>query len=60
MFRLWIALIVFAASLSAQNSVLTYQYDTSRAGTNAVELALSKSNVNSTQFGKLFSYQVDG
>lgn len=58
--RLWIALIATAGYAAFQNSVLTCQYDSSRAGMNAPELALSKSNVNSSQFGKLFSYPVDG
>ena len=60
MLRLWTALIATAAPAAAQNSVLTYQYDNSRAGFNPAELALSKSNVNPTQFGKLFSYHTDG
>lgn len=58
--RLWIALIAVAAGAAGQNSVLTYQYDSSRAGIDASELALTKSNVNSSQFGKLFSYPIDG
>jgi uncharacterized protein (TIGR03437 family) len=46
--------------LAAQVSVLTYQYDNTRAGANLSETVLTTSNVNSTQFGKLFSYAVDG
>jgi uncharacterized protein (TIGR03437 family) len=46
--------------LSAQVSVLTYQYDTSRAGANLNESVLTKANVTVNQFGKLFSYPVDG
>ena len=45
MLRLGIALIAVAISATAQNSVLTYQYDNSRAGANMAELALTKSNV---------------
>ena len=45
---------------SAQVSVLTYQYDISRAGANVHETALTPANVNVNQFGKLFSYPVDG
>ena len=44
----------------AQVSVLTYQYDVSRAGANVRETALTPANVNVNQFGKLFSYPVDG
>jgi uncharacterized protein (TIGR03437 family) len=46
--------------LLAQISVLTYQYDPSRAGANLSETVLTPSNVNSSQFGKLFSNAVDG
>ncbi|MGA2039095.1 MAG: hypothetical protein ABSH42_07450 [Bryobacteraceae bacterium] len=46
--------------LSAQVSVLTYQYDTSRAGANLAESVLTKANVTASRFGKLFSYPVDG
>lgn len=55
-------LVAVAATLplAAQVSVLTYQYDASRAGVNANETALTPGNVNSNQFGKLFSYPVDG
>ena len=49
-----------ALPLSAQVSVLTYQYDNTRAGANVRETALTKSSVNATQFGKLFAYSVDG
>jgi uncharacterized protein (TIGR03437 family) len=44
----------------AQVNVLTYQYDSSRAGANSNEIVLGKSNVNPSAFGKLFSYPVDG
>ena len=54
---LTLALVIPA---SAQVSVLTYQYDVSRAGANRSETALTPSNVNVSQFGKLFSYPVDG
>ncbi|HWB85516.1 MAG TPA: hypothetical protein VG675_15335 [Bryobacteraceae bacterium] len=49
-----------SGSLIAQISVLTYQYDNTRAGANFNEAILTKSNVNANQFGKLFSYPVDG
>ncbi len=59
---LYLFLVTFwsAVCLSAQVSVLTYQYDVSRAGANMHETALTPTNVNVTQFGKLFSYPVDG
>jgi uncharacterized protein (TIGR03437 family) len=55
-----VAVSSFAVHLVAQVNVLTYQYDNSRAGQNLHELLLTKSDVNSSQFGKLFSQSVDG
>jgi uncharacterized protein (TIGR03437 family) len=49
-----------AETSGAQVNVLTYQYNNSRTGLNAREVLLSPSNVNSAQFGKLFSDQLDG
>ena len=49
-----------ALPLTAQMSVLTYQYDTSRAGANLNESVLTKANVTVGRFGKLFSYPADG
>ena len=40
--------------------VFTHHYDSSRTGQNTNETSLTSSNVNSTQFGKLFSQSVDG
>jgi outer membrane protein assembly factor BamB len=45
---------------SAQVSVLTNKNDNSRDGLNGSETLLSSANVNSNQFGKLFTYAVDG
>src|SRR6266404_4621792 len=60
----WIAFIsslpLAALPLAAQVNVLTYQYDTSRAGVNSNETVLKRANVNSNQFGKVFTYPVDG
>jgi len=59
----WMRVSLAAAAvfpLAAQVSVLTYQYDASRAGANVQESVLTPAIVNSTQFGKLFSYSVDG
>jgi hypothetical protein len=41
-------------------NVLTFHNDTFRSGYNPHETILQHSNVNSTAFGKLFSYPVDG
>ncbi len=51
---------VMALPLSAQVNVLTYQYGNSRAGANLNETVLTPANVNQSQFGKLFSFAVDG
>src|SRR6267378_5854178 len=40
--------------------VLTYHYDNQRAGQNLNETALTPANVNSTKFGKLGEFPVDG
>jgi hypothetical protein len=40
--------------------VVTYHYDNMRTGANTSETLLTPSNVNSTQFGKLGSFEVDG
>src|SRR5579864_1665717 len=41
-------------------SVLTYHNDNARDGAFTAETILTPANVNSSQFGKLFSYPVDG
>jgi hypothetical protein len=43
----------------AQVSVLTRSYNNQRTGTNVSETVLTQSNVNSSQFGKLFQLEVD-
>jgi hypothetical protein len=40
--------------------VITYHYDVARDGLNAQETILTPNNVNSTQFGKIGFYAVDG
>ncbi|MBV8730437.1 MAG: hypothetical protein JO336_11590, partial [Acidobacteriia bacterium] len=46
--------------MSAQVSVLTAQNDNGRTSANLNETTLNTSNVNSSQFGKLFTRTVDG
>jgi len=46
------------AALAAD--VLTFQYDNSRDGANTNEVVLTPANVNTTNFGRLFTYAVDG
>jgi hypothetical protein len=43
-----------------QSAVLTYHNDDRRDGAYTQEVTLTPSNVNSTEFGKLLSYPVDG
>ncbi|MFZ0732003.1 MAG: Ig-like domain-containing protein [Candidatus Sulfotelmatobacter sp.] len=44
----------------SQSAVLTYHNDDARDGAYLQEVTLNPSNVNSSQFGKLLSYPVDG
>ena len=44
----------------AQVNVVTERYDISRTGQNTQETILTHSNVNANQFGKLFSWSVNG
>jgi hypothetical protein len=55
-----LTLALLSFSSFGQVSVLTYHYDNQRTGLNPNETILSTGNVNSTTFGKLFSYNVDG
>jgi outer membrane protein assembly factor BamB len=54
-----LCLIAFP-ELHAQTSVLTYRNDNGRTAQNLTETRLTPANVNSTTFGKLFNYPVDG
>jgi len=49
-----------ASVTAAYLGVLTYRNDLGRTGQNLSETTLTLTNVNSTQFGKLTSYAVDG
>src|ERR1700692_2184810 len=53
-------LTALLAPAAAQVSVLTYHNDLARTGQNLAETALTPATVNMRQFGKLFSYPVDG
>lgn len=53
-------LFAVSALATGQVSVTTFHNDNSRTGQNTQETSLTPANVNSTQFGKLFSTTVDG
>lgn len=62
-----VSLVVLAAIFAAgfprafaQVNILTNKMDNSRTGQNISETLLTLSNVNSTQFGKLATFNVDG
>jgi hypothetical protein len=54
--------LFFATAIPAwsQVNITTERYDNSRTGANLNETVLTTSNVDSAQFGKLYSYVVDG
>ena len=52
--------LALAGGANAQVNVVTAHNDIARTGQNLNEVALTPSNVNSTQFGKLFSQQLTG
>jgi len=54
------AFLLIAFVCSPQTNVLTSNYNNSRTGLNANETILRPANVNSTQFGRLFTLPVDG
>lgn len=53
-------LFLLVLPVAAQVNVTTYQYSNTRSGANVNETVLTPSNVNATQFGKLFTYPLDG
>jgi hypothetical protein len=55
-----LAIVVAPVSTFAQTPILTQHYDNARDGQNTDETILTRSNVNSTTFGKLFALGVDG
>ncbi len=59
----WFWMICFSvctALLGSATDVVTYHNDIARTGQNLQETVLTYSNVNSTNFGKLFTLPVDG
>ena len=54
------ALATVLAAIPAHAQVLTSQYDNARTGANLKEIILTPQNVNSSQFGKVFTFSVDG
>jgi hypothetical protein len=62
-FKITLALILWFTATSAtkaQVNVLTYHNDNARTGQNTSETVLTLSNVNSGQFGRLYSVPLDG
>ncbi|HEV2305101.1 MAG TPA: chitobiase/beta-hexosaminidase C-terminal domain-containing protein, partial [Candidatus Acidoferrales bacterium] len=59
-FIFFLSLAFIAGNASAQTAVLTTHNDNSRDGQDTTETILTTSNVNTAQFGKLFSLPVDG
>jgi hypothetical protein len=54
------ALAALLSGSALLGQVLTSQYDNARTSANTRENILTPANVNSRQFGKVFSYKVDG
>src|SRR6202167_5027817 len=57
---IFLLLALFPEPANAQVTVTTERNDLSRTGANLNETTLSTSNVNVNQFGKLYSYTIDG
>jgi hypothetical protein len=54
------AILAGPAAAHAQVDIVTNRYDGARSGANLSEKTLTTANVNVNQFGKLYSYPVDG
>jgi hypothetical protein len=55
-----ICFTLFAVLVSSATDVVTYHNNIARTGQNLQEVILTTSNVNSSSFGKLFTFPVDG
>ena len=55
-----IVALLITGPVVAQVNILTNRYDGQRTGANLNETTLTAANVNVTEFGKLYSYPVDG
>ena len=55
-----VALTVQAAAMTQAPDVTTFHYDLARTGLNSQETILTQANVNSTSFGKLGLFTMDG
>ena len=55
-----ICFTLFAALAGSATDVVTYHNNIARTGLNPQEIILTTSNVNSSSFGKLFTFPVDG
>src|SRR5690348_4788495 len=53
-------ILLLAQFAVPQVAITTYHNDPARTGANTNETILNRSNVNSSQFGKLFSLVTDG